>query len=524
LARKSRDEFSEKTKRILSNRVAHFCSNPECRVLTIGPASCPEKSASVGKAAHICAAAAGGPRYDSNMTSAERSSINNAIWLCSSCADLIDKDPDQYPVELLKQWKYDSEKFASESRGTKLPDKNDAVNTLVAALTANTGSLLPDGMHNLSLAASNYLKNIDPRLDVNFAYDNQETCVSIQSSGPEPVDFSLEVTPENPKDFKLKMDQLFKCGEPIEANLENFEMKGSRVFDVLRHTMPEMNSGTWQVIPNGKKAVLKIQLFGDENDFFILDDILGELYLGTEAFSFKGEAMDGLFSVTMRSFFINVKEGTFTFNIDLSKWVGLNIRSLPYFQKVYEFIEKIQNNWKVNMLLESNGSQLLRSQEWMPSGSFHSLFLFLRYLYLCRELAGYLNIDIVYKETEFNGRDLQKLENFYRAFNRIETSMDKTGKVSFTKVIEFKEQLNEFVELVEDKKLVSFRWQQNKSDTLTLFEQNIAMPLYSFSMFPVYYSARTDCAIAVGSEVLVELLPGPNCKLLYQLVEKENNQ
>jgi len=521
LPRRPQDEFSEKTKRTLRERVALLCSNPDCRILTVGPASSPEKSVSVGEAAHICAAAPGGPRYNQNMTSSERSSINNAVWLCSVCSDMIDKDPNKYPVELLRQWKSETEKFASESRGTKLPDKDDAVNTLAAALTGNAGVLLSDGMHNLSVAASNYLKKIDPRLQVDFAYDSQKTCISFEPSGHEPVDFSLEVTPTDPKDFTLKMDQLFKCGEPIEANLENFEMKGSRVFEVLRQTMPEMNNGTWQVIPNGIKAVLKIQLIGDENDIFILDDIHGKLYSGTEAFSCKGETMEGLFSVTMRSFFVNLKEGSFTFNINFTKWIGLNIRSLPYFQKVYEFIEKIQNNWKVNMLLESNGSQLLRSQEWMPSDSYHSLFLFLRYLYLCRELAGYLNIDIVYKETEFNVRDLQKLENFYRALNRIETSMDKTGKISFTMVIETKEQLNKFVELVEDKKLVSFRWQQNKSDTLTLFEQKIAMPLYSFSMFPVYYSARTDCAIAVGSEVLVELLPGPNCKLLYQLVEEE---
>lgn len=39
------------------------------------------------------------------MTNEERSSINNGIWLCSACHTLIDKNPDEYPVEELLKWK-----------------------------------------------------------------------------------------------------------------------------------------------------------------------------------------------------------------------------------------------------------------------------------------------------------------------------------------------------------------------------------------------------------------------------------
>lgn len=39
------------------------------------------------------------------MTKEERESINNGIWLCSACHTLIDKNPDEYPVEELLKWK-----------------------------------------------------------------------------------------------------------------------------------------------------------------------------------------------------------------------------------------------------------------------------------------------------------------------------------------------------------------------------------------------------------------------------------
>ena len=43
------------------------------------------------------------------MTPEERSSIENGIWLCRSCARLIDSDERVYSVELLRMWKYAAE-------------------------------------------------------------------------------------------------------------------------------------------------------------------------------------------------------------------------------------------------------------------------------------------------------------------------------------------------------------------------------------------------------------------------------
>ena len=63
-----RDDFSQKTIDRLCERVGGKCSNPNCRRETKGPHSNPQKRVSIGEAAHITAAAEGGPRYNPDLT------------------------------------------------------------------------------------------------------------------------------------------------------------------------------------------------------------------------------------------------------------------------------------------------------------------------------------------------------------------------------------------------------------------------------------------------------------------------
>src|SRR5262249_37628223 len=113
--RNNRDEFPKEVVRALQERAGNRCSSPDCRRLTSGPNLAPEKATRIGVAAHITAAAPGGPRYDPSLTSEERRSIQNGIWLCQSCARLIDADPARYPVPRLLQWKQEAEQVALDA-------------------------------------------------------------------------------------------------------------------------------------------------------------------------------------------------------------------------------------------------------------------------------------------------------------------------------------------------------------------------------------------------------------------------
>ena len=113
-----RDDFSPSVKDTLAKRVGYRCSNPKCRILTSGPQENPEKAINVGVASHITAASSGGPRYKRRLSSEERESPENGIWLCQKCAKLIDNDVKRYTNEKLKNWKKKAEERAlSEVEG-----------------------------------------------------------------------------------------------------------------------------------------------------------------------------------------------------------------------------------------------------------------------------------------------------------------------------------------------------------------------------------------------------------------------
>lgn len=115
-ARKS--DFTEKTKLLLRARVNNRCSKPDCRKITVAAhQEHPEKTTSIGEAAHIYAAEPEGPRYNSNMTDNERKSIDNGIWLCSEHHKIIDREPKTYTVKMLNEWKIQTEEYIRKQLG-----------------------------------------------------------------------------------------------------------------------------------------------------------------------------------------------------------------------------------------------------------------------------------------------------------------------------------------------------------------------------------------------------------------------
>jgi hypothetical protein len=139
-----RDDFDNRTKELLAQRVGYSCSNPRCRQQTSGPQEDPAKAVNIGVAAHITAASAGGPRYDPRLSTEERKSPENGIWLCQNCAKLVDNDEHRYNVGLLKKWKRSSEDAALseiEEKRSGLPESNEPVG--IKPKTISLGG--PDG-------------------------------------------------------------------------------------------------------------------------------------------------------------------------------------------------------------------------------------------------------------------------------------------------------------------------------------------------------------------------------------------
>jgi len=124
-----RDDFSTKTKELLAKRVANRCSNPACQQITSGPQEDRTKVVNIGVAAHITAASADGPRFDPSLTPIERRSAENGIWLCQSCAKLVDNDPSRYTADFLRQWKISTEQSVAREleQGRSVDTDSDKV-------------------------------------------------------------------------------------------------------------------------------------------------------------------------------------------------------------------------------------------------------------------------------------------------------------------------------------------------------------------------------------------------------------
>ncbi len=111
-------DFNKKTIDTLAKRAAYKCSNPDCRVSTVGPNSDEGKSTIIGEAAHIYGARPDSKRYNLKMTDNARAEITNAIWLCRNCHKLIDTDEEKYTSDILFSWREQHEEFTLADLGS----------------------------------------------------------------------------------------------------------------------------------------------------------------------------------------------------------------------------------------------------------------------------------------------------------------------------------------------------------------------------------------------------------------------
>lgn len=146
---KTRDEFTKGVRDLLAHRAGFRCSRPDCRASTAGPSTAPDGHGSIGIAAHITAAAPGGPRYDSSLSPVQRGSILNGIWLCDNHAREIDRDTSHFTAEVLRAWKQHAEDEARAMLGRPLNGVGFAVTLEVTLQRDGNDGLVVVGTTNL---------------------------------------------------------------------------------------------------------------------------------------------------------------------------------------------------------------------------------------------------------------------------------------------------------------------------------------------------------------------------------------
>jgi hypothetical protein len=84
-----------------------FC--PRCEQPLIEPASATDREALVGQECHIVSAAPNGPRHGPAPPNGY-DALDNLVRLCGSYHDIVDGQPDTFPVEALRRLKADHQR------------------------------------------------------------------------------------------------------------------------------------------------------------------------------------------------------------------------------------------------------------------------------------------------------------------------------------------------------------------------------------------------------------------------------
>ncbi|KAA0888082.1 hypothetical protein [Oryzomonas rubra] len=517
---KNRDDFTPDTINKLRLRVSNRCSNPSCRVTTSGPTADPQKVNSIGVAAHICAAAPGGPRYKASMTPAQRSHILNGIWLCASCSTDIDRDPNRFDEDTLYRWKNEAERLAREELGKKLPDKKDAIDTVAAALTGLPTTFIPNAIENVCVASTQALEKLDPRFMITASY--QDKCTNFLIQARENVQGKLQIEKEFGQEFTNKFNELIAHGKTLEIDSSAIKMTGSKLFEEL-HTDKK---GVFQIKSSFRKpAIHKFWLVNKNNEIFFLDDLVGEIIVGRDSFSFKGTAFNDIleFSFTQPHTKNPLKEFTFSMVVDFNCWNGKSVNSMQYFDKIYNFFDLfVEQKWQLFTKFEIEGKEIYsnKSPNFSDTDDLHNLYISLRYVFLLKEVLKYLNIDLKFNSNfEYIPELHALLSDIYRiASGKNVLSADEIAVQSCA--ITADKQLHNINTLYNATEAASITIKQRAHTEVEIFGQKVILPAISYIYTKVKPKFVDDIStIKPNQDCHIEWVPELDCQCIIDIVK-----
>lgn len=516
MARNQKDNFGEQVKRDLRERVAHHCSNPGCRAATAAPGRGNDGVLRDGDAAHIEAASPKGPRYNDGMTSEQRSSIDNGIWLCQRCARLIDQDPDRYTVALMRSWKQQAEETATRELGRAPLSEANVQQQMVSALVG-TPSLQTALLQNAHTAVKTGLESLDSRITVSTRYGDSGPEITLHAKETVALTFRIEAGKDD--DIAPRLDAFLEQGEALSISARSVTIQGSRAVEAAFEPVRNNPSGQLRFQPPKRKAKMRICLLHpDGTDRLQLDDVDGYLQNGSKELTFHGVACGGMVRLKCGTRIQNLATASFTFEVDINSWVGLDIATLPYFDDVSQFVDRLFRGWLVEFELKIGGRKLFAGRD--PSGSMkvhmRSMQAFLAYTRSAQRLAEILGRRITFHLTTVEREDHLQLD----AFIKYGAPGDVRGKDSLasplTSMLEVEDSGQNIRTILEKTKPAELKYVEQETQTLLVFGEPIALPRRIFTFSAVLPHIEADLSqVADGESVLVEWRPADNFKWWY---------
>lgn len=414
MANKKRDDFTTSIVRALRERVNNFCSNPNCKNLTVEPQKTDNKKINItGTAAHICAASVGGPRYNEKMSSEERKSIENGIWLCNHCARKIDTEPKAYSIELLKKWKQQAELRVLTNSNKVFHTETELTKTIASKVLeshlvgANFSSIVGGSLNEITKAVQEELKILDPRLNILCNYINNETHYEIHVVEDSNESVNVSFQPNNSLEFKEKYSRLLEHGESFEISINEIFSNS----DALNYIFPsQIEDGIMRIRPT-KNHVALIEIIDDQDNVIL--EIEDELIIGNKSFSVFGKKFANLLSISFKNINFgeeHVKKTNFDMSIHFTEWNQIDIRILPYFNKIKNIYEKIERAKTLNLKISVQGNEIYSASSSEMTKQVTPILNFLEYTDICRKISKELDIIVPFKtDISFSSAEHKKL-------------------------------------------------------------------------------------------------------------------
>ncbi|WP_313210714.1 hypothetical protein [Stutzerimonas nitrititolerans] len=376
--RHTRDDFSHKTIRMLRDMASGLCSKPDCGVFTSGSLKLRDNAASIGVAAHICAAAPGGKRYDESMNKGERSSPNNGLWLCQSCSRLIDTDEFRFPAELLHDWKVKAEQRSTKLVGQRFisQDQHDSgvrrsIGQAIAHHVAGYQHPLDTPILETINGYAHNLEELDPRFHVKVSTVNNALVHKLYAR----EDFSIQMHFQNTPEIAASLKSLHETGEPIELPSSSFSFSGSPLLEsiVNRGEIAKLTIGGTYETYDARFAVSD-----GMSQRVNICNLKAQALRGNKSFSLSGVGLEGFFS-----FRYEISRDTYqsklTYNFDTNQWQQKRLSELAHFARLLRIKEHLQNNpassFLLTVLTDEDDINFAHSRDKQESFIVHFCFL-----------------------------------------------------------------------------------------------------------------------------------------------------
>ena len=328
-----RHNFSKEIKRSLREHVAGLCSNPSCRVLTTSSQIDGISLCNVGVAAHICAAAPGGPRYRATQTKDERVSYENGVWLCRTCSTLIDVDDKAFQECFLRSWKEQAKNYARDNLGKVFLPKDEveskALKSTLDYISGTDQSSVITAPSKVMTFFDNQLNQLDKRFTIKTDVINGITKINITPISND-ASFSLVMNSSDGKVFENSLNKMRETGEPVKLSNKSFKLSNSKLFEAIGQNLSE--EGELVIKPASKQVV--IDLYAKSSSLQnLLGSFKGKQTILKDAIKFEVLSFNNLISITAL-YNIRTTKMTCSFNINTSTWYGKSLHRLPFFNKI----------------------------------------------------------------------------------------------------------------------------------------------------------------------------------------------